>query len=56
MIYIYYRHRTEQPLRVRTFIDFMVERMTGNTDFFLEDEELRAFQQPRQKRATKRRA
>ncbi|NIE62937.1 LysR family transcriptional regulator [Burkholderia sp. Ax-1719] len=56
MIYIYYRHRTEQPLRVRTFIDFMVERMTGNTDFFLDDDELRALQQPKQKRATKRRA
>ena len=40
-IYIYYRHRTEQPLRVRTFIDFMVDRLAGNKDFFLEPGELR---------------
>jgi DNA-binding transcriptional LysR family regulator len=40
--YIYYRHRTEQPLRVRTFIDFVVERIAGNTDFYLEASELRA--------------
>ncbi|HEF5869644.1 TPA: LysR family transcriptional regulator [Burkholderia cenocepacia] len=42
MIYIYYRHRTEQPQRVRTFIDFMVERMADNRDFFLDPAELRA--------------
>lgn len=41
-IYIYYRHRTEQPLRVRTFIDFMVERLAGNTNFYFEPAELRA--------------
>ncbi|MFM0198631.1 LysR family transcriptional regulator [Paraburkholderia fungorum] len=41
-IYIYYRHRTEQPLRVRTFIDFMVGRLAGNKDFYLEPSELRA--------------
>lgn len=41
-IYIYYRHRTEQPLRVRTFIDFMIERLAGNTNFYLEPAELRA--------------
>ena len=40
-IYIYYRHRTEQPLRVRTFIDFMVDQLAGNKDFFLEPGELR---------------
>ncbi|MHB9837426.1 LysR family transcriptional regulator [Paraburkholderia terrae] len=40
-IYIYYRHRTEQPLRVRTFIDFMIERLTDNKAFFLEPAELR---------------
>lgn len=55
MIYIYYRHRTEQPLRVRTFIDFMVERMTGNRDFFLDESELRAAQQVKRKRGAKRR-
>ncbi|KXU91500.1 LysR family transcriptional regulator [Caballeronia megalochromosomata] len=42
-IYIYYRHRTEQPLRVRTFIDFMVARLADNGDFFLSSAELRAF-------------
>jgi DNA-binding transcriptional LysR family regulator len=40
-IYIFYRHRTEQPLRVRTFIDFMVERLAGSKDFHLEPSELR---------------
>lgn len=41
-IYIYYRHRTEQPLRVRTFIDFMVERVAGNKTFYFEPSELHA--------------
>ncbi|MFP3270985.1 MAG: LysR family transcriptional regulator [Paraburkholderia sp.] len=41
-VYVYYRHRTEQPLRVRTFIDFMVERVAGNRNFYFEPEELRA--------------
>ena len=41
-VYIYYRHRTEQPLRVRTFIDFMVARLAGNRDYYLEPAELRA--------------
>lgn len=40
-IYIYYGHRTEQSLRVRTFIDFMVEAMAGNRSFYFDDEELR---------------
>ncbi|PLZ02959.1 LysR family transcriptional regulator [Burkholderia sp. WAC0059] len=40
-IYVYYRHRTEQPLRVRTFIDFMVERLADNPAFRLTDDELR---------------
>ncbi|WP_321801627.1 LysR family transcriptional regulator [Caballeronia sp. J97] len=42
-IYIYYRHRTEQPLRVRTFIDFMVGKLADNGDFFLTPAQLRAF-------------
>ena len=54
-IYIYYKHRTEQSLRVKTFIDFMVERMAGNRNFFLDASELGATQQPQQKRAAKRR-
>jgi DNA-binding transcriptional LysR family regulator len=41
-VYIYYGHRTEQPLRVKTFIDFMVERMADNKNFFLDSAELRA--------------
>jgi DNA-binding transcriptional LysR family regulator len=41
-VYIYYRHRTEQPLRVRTFIDFMVARLAGNRSFYFEPSELRA--------------
>lgn len=39
-IYIYYGHRTEQPLRVKTFIDFMIGRVADNRDFFLEQSEL----------------
>lgn len=39
-IYIYYGHRTELPLRVRTFIDFMIERVADNRDFFLDQSEL----------------
>ena len=39
-IYIYYRHRTEQPLRVRTFIDFMIERLADNNALFLAASEL----------------
>jgi DNA-binding transcriptional LysR family regulator len=42
-IYLYYRHRTEQPLRVRTFIDFMAGKLVDNGDFFLSPAELRAF-------------
>ncbi len=41
-IYIYYRHRTEQPLRVRTFIDFMIGQLADNGDFFLSPGKLRA--------------
>jgi DNA-binding transcriptional LysR family regulator len=41
-IYIYYGHRTEQPLRVRTFIDFMVTRIAGNKNFYFEPSELRS--------------
>lgn len=41
-IYIYYGRRTELPLRVRAFVDFMVSRLAGNRAFFLEPAELRA--------------
>jgi DNA-binding transcriptional LysR family regulator len=43
-IYIYYGHRTEQPLRVKIFIEFMIERMADNRNFFLSPSELRAAQ------------
>lgn len=39
-IYLYYRHRGEQALRVRTFIEFMLARIAGNPAFFLEAAEL----------------
>lgn len=55
-IYIYYGHRTEQPLRVRTFIDFMIERMADNRNFFLDASELRAAHSPQRGRAGSRRA
>jgi DNA-binding transcriptional LysR family regulator len=41
-LYLYYRHRTEQPLRVRRFVDFMVTRIGASQDFFLTPAELRA--------------
>jgi DNA-binding transcriptional LysR family regulator len=47
---IYYGHRTEQPLRVKTFIEFMVDRMAGNRNFFLDPSELRASPAPKAKR------
>lgn len=42
LVYIYYGHRTEQPLRTRTFIDFMIGHMADNRAFFLAPSELRA--------------
>jgi hypothetical protein len=39
-IYVYYRRRTEQPLRVRTFIDFIVARLADNDRYFLSPAEL----------------
>lgn len=53
-IYIYYGHRTEQPLRVRTFIDFMIERMTDNRNFFLDPSELGAARPPQRRRSIAR--
>lgn len=41
-IYLYYGRRTEQPLRVRTFVDFMVASIGGNLDYYLEPVELQA--------------
>jgi DNA-binding transcriptional LysR family regulator len=56
MLYLYYGHRTERPLRVKTFIDFMIERMADNRNFFLDPSELRAAQPPRRGRAARGRA
>jgi DNA-binding transcriptional LysR family regulator len=50
-IYIYYGHRTEQSLRVKTFIEFMIERMADNRNFFLDPVELRAARATRRSRA-----
>ncbi|MFM0336191.1 LysR family transcriptional regulator [Paraburkholderia fungorum] len=55
-IYIYYGHRTEQSLRVRTFIDFMIERVADNRNFFLDLAELRVARPPQRGRAGSRRA
>jgi hypothetical protein len=49
MIHIYYGHRTEQPLRVKTFIDFMIERLADNRDFFLDPSELRVARTPQRR-------
>jgi DNA-binding transcriptional LysR family regulator len=55
-IYIYYAHRTEQPLRVKTFIAFMIERMADNRTFFLDPSELPAARPPKRTRAKSSRA
>lgn len=52
-VYIYYANRTEQPLRVRTFIDFMVERLADNREYFLDATELRSADAPRRGRAAR---
>lgn len=39
-LFIYYGSRSAQPARVRRFIDLVVERLTGNNDFVLTNEEL----------------
>jgi DNA-binding transcriptional LysR family regulator len=54
-VYIYYGHRTEQPLRVKTFIDFMVARLADNRAFFLDPVELRATRAVRRGRAASER-
>jgi DNA-binding transcriptional LysR family regulator len=39
-LYVYYGSRSSQPARARAFIDLAVERLVGNTQFFLEPHEL----------------
>lgn len=41
-VYLYYGSRHEQPARVRSFIDFAVERLTDNQNFVLTERELAA--------------
>ena len=41
-LHVYYGSRTAQPARVRAFIDFCLERLVGNADYVLGDEELAA--------------
>lgn len=54
MIYLYYGHRTERPLRVRTFIDFMIGRLADNRDYFPSPSELRAARTPHRARKGER--
>jgi DNA-binding transcriptional LysR family regulator len=39
-LHVYYGSRNAQPARARAFIDLAVERLVGNTQFFLEPHEL----------------
>jgi len=39
-LHVYYGSRNAQPARARAFIDLAVERLVGNTRFFLEPHEL----------------
>ncbi|HEX2011993.1 MAG TPA: LysR substrate-binding domain-containing protein, partial [Roseateles sp.] len=43
-LYLYYGSRVAQPARVRAFIELAVQRVAGNSAFFLRPDELRAFQ------------
>lgn len=39
-LHVYYGSRSAQPARARAFIDLAIERLVGNTQFFLEPHEL----------------
>jgi DNA-binding transcriptional LysR family regulator len=39
-LYLYYGSRSAQPARVRAFIDLAIERLAGNTAYFLSEKEL----------------
>ena len=43
--FIYYGSRQSQPARVRTFIDWTIQRLLGNTEFVLSRQELRQGEQ-----------
>lgn len=38
--FVYYGSRYSQPMRVRSFVDFAIKRLVGNTDYVLSIEEL----------------
>lgn len=40
-IYLYYGCRTDLPLRVRAFVDFVAARLADNRDFHLKPAEMR---------------
>jgi len=53
-IFIYYGSRTAQPTRVRAFIDLAIERLAGNTTYFLNAQELKAAETAGRKALRKR--
>ncbi|WP_224041706.1 LysR family transcriptional regulator [Paraburkholderia unamae] len=54
-LYICYARRAQMPLRARTFIDFMVDALAGNTGWVLTREELAAANSASAASAAKRR-
>jgi len=50
-LFLYYGSRIAQPARVRAFIDLVVERVAGNTAYFLEPHELAAAPRRRGRKA-----
>jgi DNA-binding transcriptional LysR family regulator len=52
-LYVYYGSRSAQPTRARAFIDLAVERLVGNTQFYLEPHELRPYARAREPRRTR---
>lgn len=52
-LYVYYGSRNAQPARARAFIDLAVERLVGNTQFYLEPHELRPYAIARKTRRTR---
>jgi DNA-binding transcriptional LysR family regulator len=52
-LYVYYGSRNAQPARARAFIDLAVERLVGNTQFYLEPHELRPHAIARKTRRTR---
>ncbi|MNT69913.1 LysR substrate binding domain protein [compost metagenome] len=52
--FVYFGSRTSQPARARAFIDLAVQRLVGNPEYILSEEELRRFVQvPMKPRAGK---